>query len=418
MDRIIVYPGSIPLDTDLLNTNRNVMMALGTLMQAVLGGTTIVDGLAVSPTSPPSMNLQVGPGSISVTTSLDASAYGTLGSDTTDILVKMGGNVSPTLLAVSPPAPAGTSIAYLIEAAYFEADVNSTILPYYDPANPAVPWLGQAGSGVAQPTVRAQRVALKAKPGNTAVTGSQTAPGPDPGWVGIAVVTVTAGASTITAQSITPLASAPTIPFKLPDLRPGYASAQAFSSSGVFTVPTGVSRARITAIGGGGAGGLHQTLSSGGGGAGGRATLYATGLVPGSQFPVTVGNGGAPPLGGNFGPGGAGGTSSFGTLASATGGQGGLGGTVPASSAGGSGGQGIGGSINRAGSWGTDSIMATGRGGDGGGPGNGRGSSLLAPGIDAPSYGGGGGGGGASLGSNPQGATGGSGGGGLVIVEY
>ena len=33
MDRNIVYPGSIPLDTDLLTVNRNTMIALGYLAQ-------------------------------------------------------------------------------------------------------------------------------------------------------------------------------------------------------------------------------------------------------------------------------------------------------------------------------------------------------------------------------------------------
>ena len=32
MDRTIVYPGSIPLDTDLLRLNRNTMVALGAVM--------------------------------------------------------------------------------------------------------------------------------------------------------------------------------------------------------------------------------------------------------------------------------------------------------------------------------------------------------------------------------------------------
>ena len=45
MDRNIVYPGSIPLDTDLLATNRNAMVALGALMRAVLGPAPVIDGL-------------------------------------------------------------------------------------------------------------------------------------------------------------------------------------------------------------------------------------------------------------------------------------------------------------------------------------------------------------------------------------
>jgi hypothetical protein len=47
MDRNIVYPGSVPLDTDLLTINRNTMVALGSLMQAVLGSGPLVDGLTV-----------------------------------------------------------------------------------------------------------------------------------------------------------------------------------------------------------------------------------------------------------------------------------------------------------------------------------------------------------------------------------
>ena len=61
MDRILVYPGSIPLDTDILNTNRNSMVALGYLAQAILGTGTIVDGLACSPTAPASLTVSVGP---------------------------------------------------------------------------------------------------------------------------------------------------------------------------------------------------------------------------------------------------------------------------------------------------------------------------------------------------------------------
>ena len=37
MDRTLVYPGSIPLDTDILAVNRNAMIAIGCLARAVLG---------------------------------------------------------------------------------------------------------------------------------------------------------------------------------------------------------------------------------------------------------------------------------------------------------------------------------------------------------------------------------------------
>jgi hypothetical protein len=266
--------------------------------------------------------------------------------------------------------------------------------------------------------VRAQHVALQAKRGVAAPTGTEIAPSPDPGWIAIATVNVDNGAPQIGAAAITAVATAPRAAFKLPYLRPGFSAAQVFAASGVFTVPAGVTIAKVTVVGGGGAGGLHQTLPSAGGGAGGRAVKVVSGLVPGQQVPVTVGAGGQPPAAGTFATGGAGGTSSFGTFASATGGQGGAGGTAAGNAAGGSSGIGVGGDLNDAGSWGTDSVPPATRGGDGGGPGGGRGSSGAQSGMAAPGYGGGGGGGGASAVSGGTGSPGGAGRGGLVFVEF
>jgi hypothetical protein len=419
MDRIIVYPGSIPLDTDLLNTNRNAMIALGALMQVALGAAPVVEGLGVEPTSPASMNAQVAPGSITQTVPLDANPYGTLGSDTADPSVKMGINIAPTFLTLAAPTVTGTSITYLVEAGFSEVDENPVALPYYNPANPSQPWIGPGGNGVAQATLRAERAAIQLKTGVAAPTGTQVAPAVDPGWIGLATITVNYGDTQILSGAIDALPTVPRALFKLASLRPGFVAVQPFRSSGLFTVPNGVGVAKVTVIGGGGAGGQHVSLPSGGGGAGGRAIRFVSGLVPGSQIPVTVGAGGGALAPGDYDQGGGGGTSSFGTFVSATGGQGGGGGTVLASCAGGPGGFGVGGDINDSGSYGTDGIMLTGKGGDGGGPGGGRGTSSLTPGIDGQGYGGGAGGGGSSSpGGTGTGAPGGNGASGLVIVEY
>jgi antitoxin component of RelBE/YafQ-DinJ toxin-antitoxin module len=37
LKRQIIYPGAIPLETDLLNTNKNTMVALGKLVAATFG---------------------------------------------------------------------------------------------------------------------------------------------------------------------------------------------------------------------------------------------------------------------------------------------------------------------------------------------------------------------------------------------
>ena len=421
MDRTIVYPGSIPLDTDLLRLNRNTMIALGALMQAVLGTATVVNGLSVAPTTPNSLSVTVGPGSITALSVVDVTPFGSLPADA-DTLLKMGVNLEPGALTVSAPASAGQSVAWLIEAAFVETDANPAVLPYYNASNPAQPWLGPANAGTAQPTTRVQQVQVRAIPGVAATTGSQQPPAADAGWVGLAVVTLAYGQSTVGPGDIAPCANAPVLQYQLPQLRPGFASLQAFTTSGWFVVPNGVTQAKVTVIGGGAAGGTHSIYPGGGGGAGGRAFGVVTGLTPGSTIYVTVGAGGAASP--TPAAGGAGGSSSFGTYLSATGGAGGGGGTANEPTAGGAGGSGgpggngVGGEVNEGGAYGTDCVIPAARGGDGGGPGGGRGATGAMPGMAASGPGGGGGGGGCSVPGGGTGAPGGSGATGLVFVEY
>jgi hypothetical protein len=321
MDRNLVYPGSIPLDTDLLNANRNCMIALGYLAQMVLGTGTVVDGLACAPTAPASMTVTVGPGSISVLSIVDTLAYGSLPADTTDPLVKMGINLTATSFTVTAPGTSGLSINYLIEATLQESDVSPVVLPYYNAANPAQPYSGPNNSGVAQNTDRIQRVQLQLKSGSPATTGSQLTPPIDNGWVGLYVVTVSYGQIAVSGTNISPLATAPFLAWKLPTLRPGFASGvQTFLNAGQFTVPWGVTQVEVE-VWGGGSGSYASVpgISSGGGAGGGYARKRITGLVAGQSILVTIGSGGAAGTTGGASPT-AGGTSSFGTYVSATGG--------------------------------------------------------------------------------------------------
>jgi hypothetical protein len=408
MDRTIVYPGGIPLDTDLLAVNRNAMVALGALIGATLGTGTVIDGLEVTPTAPASMAVTVAPGSITQLSVLDQAAYGSLGADTATPLMKMGINLAPVSFTLTAPAAAGQSVVYLIQAAFLETDTDPVVLPYYNAADPSQPYLGPGNSGTAQATRRRQSVQLQLKAGAPALTGTQAPPPVDAGWTALALVLVSNGQTQIGSGDIVAVPG-PRVPFKLPYLKPGFTSIAAFTASGTFVVPEGVTAAKVTVIGGGGAGGTHATQPAGGGGAGGRAIGVVTGLVAGNSVPVTVGGGGQPAGGPGYG--GAGGTSSFGAWLSATGGAGGMGGSGTAVCAGAQGGMGVGGTVNLAGAYGTDADNAAGRGGDGGGPGNGRGSTGTIVAMAAPGYGGGGGGGGTA-------ASGAAGGGGLVIVEY
>jgi hypothetical protein len=322
MDRNIVYPSAIPLDTDLLSINKNAMIGLGFLAQAVLGTSTVVDGLACQPTTPASMSVTIGPGTITQLGPVDSLPYGSFAADTTDMLVKMGVNIGSTSFTLTAPSSVGQSTNYLVEAAFLEADADPVVLPYYNAGNPAQSYSGPSNSGTAQNTVRTQRVQLQLKAGSPANSGSQTTPAADAGWVGLYQITVANGQTTVTSGNVSVLPTAPFLSWKLPSLKPGFGSGvKTFSSSGTFTVPAGVTQVEVEVWGAGS--GSFASLpgsASGGGSGGGYARKLVTGLAPGQLVSVTVGAGGA---GGTTTgtPAGSGGASSFGQFVSATGGS-------------------------------------------------------------------------------------------------
>lgn len=93
------------------------------------------------------------------------------------------------------------------------------------------------------------------------------------------------------------------------------------NGSSTWTVPAGVTVAKVTVMAAGGAGGGATGSSRGAGGrSGGVAIKYITGLTPGSTVSITVGAGGVAV---SNAAGGSGGASSFGAYCSATGGTGG-----------------------------------------------------------------------------------------------
>jgi hypothetical protein len=107
---------------------------------------------------------------------------------------------------------------------------------------------------------------------------------------------------------------------------------QSFTSSGTFSVPSGVSAVDVLVVAGGGSGGGD---AGGGGGAGGLVYRPGFTVTPGGTVTVTVGDGGGNTPGGSQGQPGA--DSVFGTL-TAKGGGGGGGATGPGANGGSGGG--------------------------------------------------------------------------------
>jgi hypothetical protein len=417
MDRNIVYPGSIPLDTDLLSVNRNTMIALGFLAQAVLGSNTVADGLACQPTSPASMKVVVGTGSITQIGPIDILDYGSVAADLSDSILKMGINTSATPFNLTAPLSVGQSISYLIEAAFLESDKNPVVLPYYNASNPAQAFSGPSNSGSPQNTLRTQSVQLQLKAGVPANTGSQVTPAADSGWVGLYQIVVSFGQTQVTAANIGVVPTAPFLTWKLPRLRPGFGSGvQSFLSSGNFIVPAGVTQVEVE-VWGAGAGSYSSLpgLASGGGSGGGYARKLVTALAPGQTVAVVVGAGGISGTTSGAAPG-PGGTSSFGQLVSATGGT--LNYTASTSAPGNGAtppGVGVGGDVNFTGSAGQAGILN--QGGMGGASPIGGTQNSGSTGNTGIFPGGGGAGAGTGASGNAA-FNGAAGGGGMVVVRW
>ncbi|VTP12710.1 hypothetical protein PUATCC27989T_00522 [Phytobacter ursingii] len=212
MNRQIVWPGAIPLETDLLNTNKYTMIALAKMASAIMGTSTYVNGLACTPTSPASMTINIAPGEIYSLQNIDGTAYSSLAADTTHSILKQGYVLDTQSFTLTAPTTSGFSVNYLVQATYSDTDGGSTVLPYYNASNPSTAWSGPNNSGTAQYTVRQGICTVSLKAGVAATTGTQTTPAVDAGYIGLYVITVAYGASTVTAGNISTYANAPFLP--------------------------------------------------------------------------------------------------------------------------------------------------------------------------------------------------------------
>jgi hypothetical protein len=333
MDRIMVYPASQPLDTDILGPQRNAMISDGFLAQAMLGNGPVVNGLACMQTAPATMQVTVGPGMIASLQVVDGLDFGSMPADNTDPLVKVGINLASTTFTMTAPTAAGASINYLIEACFLESDTNPVVLQYWNAANPNVNFSGPNNSGLPQNTQRIQRVGLNLVAGTPATTGTQTTPPVDAGYVPLYVITVAYGATMITNANI---AVAPGAPFiGGGSLLPGrYLGFQKWAASGTYTYTPTVGTNRTVwqyVVGAGGSGGSAAAtpsgaMSAGSGGASGALVRHeATSGFAGAT--IVIGAGGAASGAGNHNgnPGGTTSVTAPGFTLTAPGGPGGWG---------------------------------------------------------------------------------------------
>ena len=211
MDRSTIYTAEQGRSVDFLFAQRATMIGLAKLSSACFGANTVVRGLAVTPNSPAALNVLVGIGEIYSVEEVDATAWGSLPADTTDLILKQGLNMAAQTISTPAPVTGGYSVVYLIEAQYQDQDNVPVVLPFYNSANPQQPLNGQGGSGAAQATERQGVCVIQAKTGIAAPTGTQVAPSVDSGWTAIAVVTVANGSATVTSGNISVPAGVPQV---------------------------------------------------------------------------------------------------------------------------------------------------------------------------------------------------------------
>lgn len=188
------------------------MIGLAKLSASIMGSSTYLRGLECTPSTPASMMINIAKGEIYSLENVDGTAYSSLDADTVNSILKQGLILSTTSFSLTAPAILGQSRNYLVQVTYSEIDTESTVLPYYNSANPSVAYSGPAGNGEVQNTVRSGECTIAIKAGVAAVTGTQTTPAVDSGYTAAWVITVAAGATTITAANISQAASAPFIP--------------------------------------------------------------------------------------------------------------------------------------------------------------------------------------------------------------
>lgn len=409
MDRQIVYPGSIPLDTDLLSVQRNTLLALGSISKTILGSAPVVDGLACVPGG--GFSVSIGPGTLSMAMALDTTTFGSLPADPTTLL-KTGVNPASTTISLGTTSSQSSVLCWVIQATLAEVDDQALSLQYWNAVNPTLPFSGPNNSGAAQNTRRRTSLVLTAKPSAPLPVGTFAPPNADPGSVGLYGVTTWVGKSGVTVDDIVVLPTAPILQYHLPDLTPGFSRQEYVSANRLWQVPQGVYRLRARLVGGGGGGGGGSAAFGGGGGGAGGYAEAVLAVIPGQSYALVVGAGGAGAP--QNVTGGSGGTSQFGGVIAAQGGLGGA--SANPDSHGGAGGAGVAGGLMIPGGMGGDgpSIggVPAGNGGASYFGGGGRGSS--GGGVPANGMAPGSGGGGAYGNS----ASGGVGAAGLIVIEY
>ena len=209
MDRPIWYTLENLRGYDLSKGAQDAFKGISKAVQDVLGqGIAIASGLVASASSPNSLTLNIGSGSLYLQTILDPSSAGDLPTDGQTYFLQ-GIAWAPQSVTLSTAALAsGQSQWALIQAGFSFSDVirssdpTGGLLPFYNAANPTQPLQGQGNTGVLLPTARTATVVLSVVYGTPATTGSEVPPSAASGNVGLYLVDLSYGQTAISQAQI------------------------------------------------------------------------------------------------------------------------------------------------------------------------------------------------------------------------
>jgi len=225
MDRPIIYDQSQGRDYDVLQGWRANLIGIGQAIADLLGSvSTLVTGLAATPTAPTSLSINLAAGDIYQQSAIDGTAYGSLSADTT-LTMQQGFAAAQQVALNTSGLAAGQSRWALVQANYSQQDEipgddpNGGVLAYLNTANPSgQPFSGPNNSGQAQNTRRQGLCVITVIYGNVATTGSEAPPNPSVGCVPLYLIDLAFGQTTIAANQI--LVAGPSVGNNVPNAYP------------------------------------------------------------------------------------------------------------------------------------------------------------------------------------------------------
>lgn len=206
MNRQIVYANEIFLNTDFLNQVINNYISSSKIIEVMFGTSQQFAGLNCVPTSPASLSVVIEKGQIFQLAPVDTQPYGSLPADAHEI-VKQAVLLDPLTFALTPPVSTGNEVKYLIQGALETVDATPTSRAFYNNAGTnGLPAIIQNVS-----SLRSDKCEIQLKQGVAAPIGTAITPAPDDGFMGMWVITVSHGQTTITASNIALYPGAPQI---------------------------------------------------------------------------------------------------------------------------------------------------------------------------------------------------------------